>query len=152
MKVRLLAESPSRLKEAGRVLLGRSPDECSEYHIEEVQAGGKNVLVKFQEIGDRTGAGRLAGSYMFVEESRRAVPPKGSYLLDEIIGCTVTTADGTIVGTVEDVYKMPAQDVWVIRSGERTGMIPAVKEFIKSVDVARRRIVVELIEGMIGGE
>jgi 16S rRNA processing protein RimM len=152
VKVRLSTDSPARLKSAGRVLLGKSASSCREYHVEAVQSGGRNILVKFREVGDRTAAGLLSGSYIFVEESRRATPPKGSYLVDEIIGCTVTTADGSVVGTVEDVYKMPAQDVWVVRSGTKVGMIPAVKEFIKSVDIARRRIVVELIEGMIGGE
>jgi 16S rRNA processing protein RimM len=45
--------------------------------------------------------------------------------------------------------KMPGHDVWVLRRGSRESMIPAVKEFVKAVDVERRMIVISVIEGLI---
>ncbi len=54
-----------------------------------------------------------------------------------------------VVGILADVLKLPANDVWVVRSGEKEILIPAVKEFIESVDEARKRIVIHVIEGLL---
>ena len=46
--------------------------------------------------------------------------------------------------------RMPGHDVYVVRDNGAEFMIPAVKEFIKAVDLAARTVTVELIEGMRG--
>jgi ribosomal 30S subunit maturation factor RimM len=46
---------------------------------------------------------------------------------------------------------MPAQDIWVIRHEGKLNLIPAVKKFIKTIDTQNRKIVIELIEGLIDG-
>jgi 16S rRNA processing protein RimM len=150
LKVRLAAESAGRLKELGTVLLGKPGSECAPYEIEEVKEGGRNTLVKFRGVDDRTAAEPLSGLYLFVEETRRAKPKKGTYFIDDIIGCSVVTADGTVIGEIEDVHKFPGQDVWAVRRGTTIEMVPAVKEFIKDVDIKNRRIVVRPIEGLFG--
>jgi 16S rRNA processing protein RimM len=149
LKLRLTTGSPARLKRLGRIFLGDSEETCEPFEIEEVTAGLRNTLVKFRGVNDRTSAEPLVGRYLFIEETRTVKPKKGSYLVHDIIGCSVVTADGTLIGEIENVYKFPGQDVWAIRRGTRSGMIPAVKEFIKEVDLARRRIVVQLIDGLL---
>jgi 16S rRNA processing protein RimM len=151
LKIRLTTRSPDRLKGLGSVLLGESPGVCAPFEIEDVRTGGRNTLVKFSGVSDRTSAEPLVGRYLFVEEARSAKPGTGSYFIHDIIGCSVVTADGTIVGEVEEVYKFPAQDVWAVRRGTALEMIPAVKEFIQDVDLRHRKIVVRLIEGLLGG-
>jgi 16S rRNA processing protein RimM len=149
LKLRLSTGSPGRLKGLKEVFLGESAADCEPLEIEEVTAGLRNTLVKFRGVNDRTSAEPLVGRYLFVEESRTVKLKKGSYFVHDIIGCSVVTADGTLIGEVENVYKFPGQDVWAIRRGAASDMIPAVKEFIKEVDLAHRRIVVQLIDGLL---
>jgi len=47
------------------------------------------------------------------------------------------------------VLHMPAQDVYVVTGERGEVMIPAVKEFILSVDVVAHRMRVKIIEGML---
>jgi 16S rRNA processing protein RimM len=66
-----------------------------------------------------------------------------------MIGCSVEGEDGSNIGTLTDVLKLPANDVWVVRSGEKEILVPAVKEFVCSIDEAHKRIVIHVIEGLL---
>ena len=59
------------------------------------------------------------------------------------------TEAGAEIGTIKDVVRLPAGDTWVIRNGEKEILIPGVKEFIRSVDVGRRKVVIHVIEGLV---
>ena len=61
------------------------------------------------------------------------------------------TADGVEIGKVEDVLTMPGNDVYVVK-GQRSYMIPAVKEFLLDVNVDEGYVKVKLIEGMCTDE
>jgi 16S rRNA processing protein RimM len=67
------------------------------------------------------------------------------------MGLTVIDESGGHVGTVTDVMKLPAQDVYVVRTGEREIMIPAVREFIRKIDIGSGTMKVRLIDGMMEG-
>ena len=58
-------------------------------------------------------------------------------------------AEGRL-GILEDVLQAGSNEVYIIR-GKEYGevMIPAVKEFIKEVDLKNKKMKVELIEGML---
>lgn len=68
------------------------------------------------------------------------------YLVEDLIGCEVFDR-GVYVGRLEDVIQNAFQDIYVVE-GERSILIPAVNEFVKEIDLCKRRINVELIEGM----
>ncbi|MBI3193220.1 MAG: 16S rRNA processing protein RimM, partial [Ignavibacteriae bacterium] len=75
-------------------------------------------------------------------------PPKGSWFIHDILGCEVFIEDGTKVGTVQDILNISSSDVWEIKNGERVVLFPAVKEFIKKVDIKNHRILVSPPEGL----
>lgn len=73
--------------------------------------------------------------------------PEGAYFLQDIIGAEVIDENGASVGRLEDILETPAADVYVVR-GHSEHLIPAVDEFILSVDAENAVIKVRLIEGM----
>jgi 16S rRNA processing protein RimM len=56
---------------------------------------------------------------------------------------------GREIGKVEDVLKMPANDVLVVRSGDREVLLPVVKAVIKEVDAESGRITIVEMEGLL---
>ena len=70
---------------------------------------------------------------------------ENEFFTEDLIGLKVVTTDGQELGVVDDVLGAPAQDILVI--GEV--MIPAVKEFVKEVDLEAGLIRVELIPGFL---
>jgi 16S rRNA processing protein RimM len=61
----------------------------------------------------------------------------------------VTNEDGEPIGVVKDVLKYPANDVYVIESNGKELLLPAVKEFVKKIDVDAKTMKVKLIDGML---
>jgi 16S rRNA processing protein RimM len=134
------------------VAVGETAERAVMRPVEDVKTGERKILIKFAGIDDRTAAEGIVGGYLFVKESDRPDPPRGSYYLDQIVGCEAVNEEGERIGVVEEVSKNQAQDVWIVREGRKEYWIPAVKEFIRSVDVRRKKITVRLIEGMLTHE
>ena len=68
----------------------------------------------------------------------------------DIIGLDVTDYDtGRKIGTVRDVMQNGFQDIYIIDFGGRALLVPAVKEFVKHVDMDKRNVTIKFIRGMI---
>ena len=148
VKVMPATHIPQRLVKLSKVFLGVSDREIELYEVESAEERTSNVVMKFRTVSDRTQAESLIGSFLFVDDNEAIVPSKGSYLIHEIIGCEVWSQE-RFLGHVEEVYALPAQDIWAIRDGTQLHLIPAVKEFIKRVDIKNKRIDVDIIEGLL---
>ena len=55
------------------------------------------------------------------------------------------------IGHIVDVILNMGNDVYVIKNHkcDKEYLIPAVKEFIKTIDIDKKKIVIDPIEGMI---
>jgi 16S rRNA processing protein RimM len=115
-----------------------------------VKLEGGRVLVLFEGFADRTKAESLRGSMLFVSPSDAAPPPEGGHYIHDLIGCEVRTRDGRRVGRIEDVFDAAGRHVWSVRDGDTEHLIPAIREFIVSVDTVNKEIVVDPPEGLLG--
>lgn len=149
LKIQPITHSAERLKKLHTVFLGASADETTSYGVEQVILRQGSPLIKFVTVNDKTSAESLVGKFIYVREEDLQRPPQGTYFTHDIIGCHVWTTDERYLGTIEDIQNYPAQDVWIVQDGTTQHMIPAVKEFIKMVDVVQRKVVVDAIEGLI---
>ena len=77
--------------------------------------------------------------------------PDGAVFSADLIGCRALDDDGSEFGKITDVLTMPSSDVYVVK-GEKTYMIPAVKAFVREVNVAEGFVRLHLIEGMATDE
>lgn len=74
---------------------------------------------------------------------------KGEYFLIDMIGIDIIDADtGEKYGTLKEIINRGASDIYVVKTKTGEGMIPAVDEFIVSVDI-EKGIFVRVIEGML---
>ena len=149
VKVQLLTHSTPRLNKLRNIFIGISENTAVPAVVEEIVFNRNPALVKLQDVNDRTSAEKITGKFLFVDEQNVAVPPKGSYFIHEIIGYEVWSETDVYVGILADVYKLPAQDVWVVEKDGKQFMIPAVKDFIKVVDAEKHKIIITVIEGLI---
>ncbi|HVL40214.1 MAG TPA: ribosome maturation factor RimM, partial [Fimbriimonadaceae bacterium] len=115
-----------------------------ELALEQSQWHKGRLLLKLEGIDRVEDAEALQWAYLETQEEDMPPLEEDEYFTKDLIGMALVTHDGRALGYVDQVLPMPAHDVLV--SGSL--MIPAVKQFVKSVDLEQRRIVVELIEGM----
>jgi len=147
--VSVLGDRPERLNELGTVEVGSTAELTETRSIESVEARNGRTVVKLAGIRTRTEADALRGLWLFVEESRTAKLPDGSYYVHDIVGMNVVSDEGRKLGTLKDVLNLPGGDLWVVQTDGGEAMIPAVREFVKTVDLAEGRIVVHMIEGLV---
>lgn len=108
------------------------------------------VLAKLRGVDTPEQATLLRGQTVTIDRSGVRLP-EGTVFIADLIGCAALDDDGHEIGKLTEVLTMPSSDVYVIK-GTHTYMIPAVKEFVREIDVAARRVRVHLIEGMVTDE
>jgi 16S rRNA processing protein RimM len=139
-----LSEVPSRFDPGASLLF----EDGGALTVETVRRGRGRLLVKFEGVEDRAAAECLHGRYLFVDDDALAELPEGSFWPHQLEGCEVLTEEGRSLGVISEVVLGEANDVWVARAGERETLIPALRDFITSVDLAARRVVVRDIAGL----
>lgn len=111
------------------------------------------LLVRFEGVSDRDAAAELRGTWLTVDSATIAPPADPDEFRDaDLVGLSVRTADGTQVGTVDDVLHS-GQDVLVIKSPDgREFMVPFVKPLVPDVDVKSGFLVINPPEGLLNLE
>jgi 16S rRNA processing protein RimM len=107
----------------------------------------RNVLVRFEGVADRDGASALTNGTLWADEAVLPDPGPGVAYVFQLEGLAVETADGRALGTVAEVMTAGAHPVYIVR-GAREWMLPATPEVVKRVDLAARRMVVDLPPGL----
>lgn len=106
------------------------------------------VLLKLSDIESIDEAETIKGKDIFIESKDEAILPEGQYYLHDLLGMNVYDTDGNELGKIVDITQGYGNDIYTIK-GKRNGDIPAVKEFILSVDVENKKMTVKLIKGLL---
>ena len=110
------------------------------------------VLMKFPGVEDMNTALTYKDKDLYIRRADAHLP-EGEYFDDALLGMGVfDAATGRELGRLTAVEHYPAHKVYTVR-GEKEYLIPAVKDvFIKSVDLDRDRMEVQVWEGMASDE
>jgi 16S rRNA processing protein RimM len=106
-------------------------------------------VIGFEGIDDMNTALELAGVELRVPIERLARLPDGTYYRHDLIGCTVETADGAVVGVVQDVEGTMAGSRLVLETPAGEALVPLVDEICRTVDPGAKRIVIAPPDGLL---
>ncbi len=74
----------------------------------------------------------------------------GEYYGYQLMGCRVERVDGREIGVVRDIWPTGEANVLVIEGeGGVEHLIPAAEELLREIDIEGRRIVVDVIPGLL---
>lgn len=102
-------------------------------------------LLRLDGVEDRDAAEALRGSELQVAAADLPPLPEGTYYHHQIVGLQVVTEAGRVLGHVEDIRRTGSADVYVVGPH----LIPALREVVRSVDLAAGRMVVRPLPGLI---
>ncbi len=74
---------------------------------------------------------------------------EGRFYFDDLIGCLVYGEDNKKIGIVKDIMDNPNQSLLEIDTGTKITLIPFVEAFIKDVDIDNKKIIINVIEGLL---
>jgi 16S rRNA processing protein RimM len=154
LRIRFEEGAAEGLLGAAHLLLGDREETARRCEVREARPGRRGeVCIALAEIADRTAADALRGARVWFEAAQLAGLPAGEYWAFELIGCEVEDASGRRVGRVSEVGSTGAQDLLVVAGvGGVEHLIPAVRSWWREVDLAGRRIVMELPPGLLEPE
>jgi 16S rRNA processing protein RimM len=110
------------------------------------------MLVQFHGIDDRTKAESLRGMWVFIPDDEAVELEEDTYYVHDIIGLSVQTTTGELLGTVDQVLFTGANDVYIVQTpGEpsRELLLPAIADVIKEVDLENGILLVEPLPGLL---
>jgi 16S rRNA processing protein RimM len=147
--VHLDSDVPGRLAVGTRVWVGGR-----ETSVATVRPHQGRELIRFAHISDRTAAELLRGA--IVEAAPLDPEDLDVYLVTELIGRPVVTADGAALGTVTGLVEMPPVAGYdlleVTRADSTTWLLPAADELVEVVEHGggeRELVVRDLPDGLM---
>jgi 16S rRNA processing protein RimM len=111
----------------------------------------QHILLQLEGITSIEAAERLLGQVLSIPAEQIHELPDDSFYLHDLIGLEVVHTNGRKLGIVKDVLVTGGIDLFVI-TGHRSGqdmLLPAVKEFIKSIDIPSGVLEVDPIPGLL---
>jgi 16S rRNA processing protein RimM len=107
------------------------------------------VILRLKGIDDRTQAEALKGQLISVTRDNAVELPPDTWFICDLLGCDVYDQIHGRLGRLIDIQPNAAQDVYVVHlPGVKDLLFPALKTILQSVDLEKRRIDVQLPDGL----
>jgi 16S rRNA processing protein RimM len=100
-------------------------------------------------VADVDAAESLKGAVVMLATDDVPAAKPGEFYYYEAIGCEVFLTDGSRLGAIAEIFSNGAQDIWVVRDGEREVLVPVIEDVVKAMDFSARRVTIEPIPGLL---
>ena len=141
------SDQPGRAERLKNVLLRKGPLERLA-QIERVWYHSGRPILQFAGIDSISAAEPWEGAEILVAPEERVQPEPGEYLHEDLIGSSVEE-NGRILGIIESIAEPGGPPMLLLRKPDGAELlIPFVRAICKEIDLAHKRIVVELPEGL----
>jgi 16S rRNA processing protein RimM len=143
-----LTDFPERFTTLRQVLLGPEARPTS------VRCRGtvKNLIIlQVDGVEDRDQAEKLRLHYLQIPKSELYPLSEGQYYLFDLVGLNVIDPTGAPLGKLVAVDQTnPVHDLYVVEMAPRKRyMVPAVKAFVKEIDLQKGHVVIQPIPGLL---
>jgi 16S rRNA processing protein RimM len=145
IKVYPLTDFPDRLLELKSIRLRDKSRKETLWSVRRSRAHKNIVVMALEDVESMTDAEDLRGMEMVILPEERIDLPEDTYFVDDLVGLRVRTEDGRDLGTIKNVLKNPANDVYDL--GDL--LIPAIKEVVVSVDIQAGVMTIHPIPGLL---
>jgi 16S rRNA processing protein RimM len=150
VKVEVLTDYPERFNPGSTVYLGAATQGAARpAQIEAARAHKQAMLVKFAGVADRNGAEQLRGLLLMIPEAQAMPLGADENYIHDLIGLTVETTSGRVLGKLTEILATGANDVYAVSGPDGEILLPALREVVVRVDVPAGRMVVELPQGLL---
>ncbi len=159
LTVELLTDEPDKFfRDGARLFAGnaegdplpnpadrRNPDSRYELTVEYAKPFREGLLVKFDQIDDRSAAELWRQRYLLVPSSELTPPDGDEVFMHDLIGMRVVMETGKELGEVAGLYEMPQGLTLDVKAEEKGNdiLIPYRPAVVREVDLDARVITVE---------
>ena len=133
-----------------KTILIEHKKELLKFEIESVRYQKNQVLLKLKGIESIEEAEKYKEDYIKIKRSDNEKLPEDTYYIVDLIGLDVYTQKGELLGILDDIFQTGSNDVYVVKNkiGNQI-LLPAISDVIKSIDLKQRKIIVNIIKGLL---
>ena len=147
VKVTPLTSNPQRLQPGSELIV-----DGERRHVLDVASPKGYPCVLFDGYHNRNGAETLKGALIEIEEDELPELAPDQYYVHQLIGLQVVTTDGDHLGSLEDVLRTGANDVYLVkRRKAKDILIPAIADVIVRVDLEAGEMLIDALPGLLEG-
>ena len=146
MKVLALTDEPERFDELDYVY---TEIDDKKRKINDAWYRKGMVYLELEGISSMDDVVRLKETFISIEENQLKELPENTYYIFELEGLDVYSTQGEYIGKIKEVFQTGANDVYEVKNKSNTYYIPAVKEVVKEVNIQDKRVIINVIEGLL---
>ena len=128
------------------VLSGTKSDQSAEFEFIRHQHG--RCIAKFRGIDSISEAEKYVGCEIKIPSEALPPPREGWFYTFQLRGCQVFGTGGELIGTVTDVLDAGGAEILQVDHENKEVLIPFAQSYMKTIDLDRRTIVVDLPEDL----
>lgn len=145
VKIMPYCDSPELLCEFDRLFMGKSLEEV---YIERSRVQKNMVICKIEGIDTPEDAEKLRNKMLYMHRDDLELD-EDTYFIQDLIGMTVKNADtGEIYGIIDDVFQTGANDVYSIKNGDKSYLVPAIADVVITTDIDSGIMTIRPLEGL----
>lgn len=149
VKVFPTTDDPNRFMDLKKLYLDIGK-ELIPLELENVKFFKQLVILKFKGIDNINDIEKYKGKDLLIDREDAVKLEEGEYFIIDLIDATVITEDGKELGVLTEILTTAANDVFVVTTPEaKEVLIPYINDCILDIDVANRKIIVRLLDGML---
>ncbi len=151
LKLKSLTNQPEKRYQKGKKVFLFNPktNEMVQLSIASYRSSGQFDLVKVLGIDTKEKADELRGCLLKIEKDIKDLE-EGHYFFNDLVGCQIIDENGKILGVVSQVEEFPSAITFrVKRNGDKDFFVPFLKEFVTKVDILKKKIYIQVMEGML---
>ena len=149
LKVHSYSGNIESLSAARSVILKSADGKLREFTLNSFKANSGKFIISLQDFDDIDQAKPLMGSELCLKRCHLPKLTDDEYYWSDLIGLQVVTDDGTLLGTIADIFETGSSDIYVVRGDKREYLIPAIANVVKQVDLDGGKIVITPLEGLL---
>ena len=143
VKIKIITDDLNRFNKGNILYVG---DEKEVITINSFRMFKGMGLITFNNITNINDVLKYVGKSIYVDTD---MYDDDSIYYDDLIGCNVFDK-GKLIGICEDVMEVPQGEILVIKlENGKQGFVPFVDEFVKEIDIEKKQIDIESIEGLL---
>ncbi|MDK2965560.1 ribosome maturation factor RimM [Lacrimispora sp.] len=149
VKVFPTTDDSARFKQLKKVILDTGREQI-DLEIEGVKFFKNMVILKFKGYDSIDEIEKYKGRDLLITRDLAVELGPDENFITDLIGLLVVKDDGEELGTLTDVIKTGANDVYEVRMADgREVLLPAIKECVLNVDLEKGTITVHMMDGLL---
>ena len=147
LKLDSWCNTPEDLAALKRLFL-KEGDSYREMRVRRTSVFKRFVIAELYGVEDMDSAIALKNKVLYANRADFKLED-GEYFISDLVGLPVIDADsGKVYGKLLETINRGASDIYVVKTANGERMMPAVKEFVKRVDL-ESGVYVEVIPGLL---